>query len=153
MELVARLMNHYWTADDHPAMRQAQAEDWLEDLAELPPEVVAAACREWRQSSHKRPTPHDIRSLAIAEQRKRNPEPEPVYLRPQSLCERTPEEIAYVEKCIAQIKSNLGAPSALAEGWPSKSGSSLAQETAAAGIADPPGLLIDATGGSARHGR
>src|SRR5262245_12290821 len=78
-ELVARLLTHYWTADDHRAMRQAQAEDWLEDLAEFPVDVVEVACREWRQSSLRRPTPYEIRSLAVVEQRKRNSDPKPVF--------------------------------------------------------------------------
>jgi hypothetical protein len=69
-ELVARLLSHYWTADDHPAMRQAQAEDWLDDLVEFDLDHVAAACREWRRGNNRRPTPSDIRALAIAEQSK-----------------------------------------------------------------------------------
>jgi hypothetical protein len=80
-ELVARLLRHYWTADDHPASRQAQIEDWLEDLTELPIECVEEACREWRRTQpDKRPGPGHIRMLAIVEQRRRNPSPEPVYL-------------------------------------------------------------------------
>jgi hypothetical protein len=69
--LIARLMGHYWTADDHPATRRAQAEDWLDDLIEFTAENVAAACREWRQSYNRRPTPHDIRGLCIRQQTRR----------------------------------------------------------------------------------
>ena len=44
------------------------AADWLEDLAEFGPEIVAAACREWRRKpGGKRPTPGDIRALCIAQ--------------------------------------------------------------------------------------
>jgi hypothetical protein len=51
-------------------MRQAQIEDWLEDLTEFPIKHVEAACREWRRSGQRRPLPSDIRTLAIAEQRR-----------------------------------------------------------------------------------
>jgi hypothetical protein len=59
-------MRHYWTADDDPATRQAQAEDWLESLEDLPVASVEAACREWRESEHRRPTIADIRRLAVS---------------------------------------------------------------------------------------
>ena len=72
-------------------MRQAQIEDWLEDLIEFGPADVAEACREWRQDTTqatRRPTPTDIRRLCVKrqyhrwqdEQRKLPPplpEPEP----------------------------------------------------------------------------
>ena len=62
-------MNHYWKEDDHPAVRQAQIEDWIEDLAEFPIEFVASACREWRQTKTRRPTPVEIRELCIGAHR------------------------------------------------------------------------------------
>ncbi len=52
-------------------MRRAQAEDWIEDLVEFDVGDVQNACVEWRRSQHRRPTPSDIRLLAIAEQRNR----------------------------------------------------------------------------------
>jgi hypothetical protein len=62
-------------------MRREQGADWIEDLVEFPVECIEEACREWRRSQpDKRPTPGHIRMLAIAEQRRRNPPPEPVYL-------------------------------------------------------------------------
>ena len=61
-------MAHYWTADETATVRREQTEDWLEDLVEFGPGIVAAACREWRQTQHRRPTPADIRTLCIAEQ-------------------------------------------------------------------------------------
>jgi hypothetical protein len=64
-------MNHYWTSDDHPAIRQAQIEDWIEDLIEFPIDIVEEACREWRQTQDRRPTPSAIRTLAIVAQRSR----------------------------------------------------------------------------------
>jgi hypothetical protein len=66
-------MNHYWTANDPVAMRQAQIEDWIEDLVEFPIECIEEACREWRrQPDNRRPTPGEIRSLAMAHQQRRN---------------------------------------------------------------------------------
>lgn len=52
-------------------MRRLQTEDWLEDLAEFGPAVVADACREWRRTGHRRPLPSDIRALCVAEQQAR----------------------------------------------------------------------------------
>jgi hypothetical protein len=69
--LIARLMSHYWTADDPPEIRRAQAEDWIDDLVEYGPDVVAIACGEWRRTKTRRPTPAEIRMLAIAAQRER----------------------------------------------------------------------------------
>ncbi len=95
--LIARLLNHYWTADDDPAMRRVQAEDWINDLVEFEAEDVQNACREWRQNQTRRPTPADIRLLAIAEHRRRNPVPDPPYIPPPAPRNRTPEDIAAVE--------------------------------------------------------
>ncbi len=69
--LIARLMGHYWTADDDPASRRAQAEDWIDDLIEFDVGDVQNACVEWRRSQSRRPTPSDVRLIAIAEQRNR----------------------------------------------------------------------------------
>jgi hypothetical protein len=66
-ELVSRLLSHFWTSDDHPTSRQAQIEDWLEDLDDYTPQQVEDACRKWRRSSSRRPTPHDIRKLIGAD--------------------------------------------------------------------------------------
>lgn len=51
-------------------MRKAQIEDWLEDVVEFGPVIVAEACREWRRTSSRRPTPNEVRVLCIAEQQK-----------------------------------------------------------------------------------
>lgn len=52
------------------AMREAQAQDWLTDLREFDPVVVAAACTRWRRRpGGRRPTPGDIRAACIEEQR------------------------------------------------------------------------------------
>jgi hypothetical protein len=65
--LVSRLLVHYWTADDHPAIRQAQIEDWIEDLVDFKFEDIEAACGEWRRTQIHRPTPAHI--LALIRQR------------------------------------------------------------------------------------
>lgn len=68
--LIGRLLVHYWTENMPASMREAQAQDWLEDLREFGPGVVSAACTEWRQKpGGKRPTPGDIRVLCIERQR------------------------------------------------------------------------------------
>ena len=67
---IARLLVHYWTENMPATMREAQAQDWLSDLREFSPEVVAEACRQWRQRpGGKRPTPGDIRSICQEEVR------------------------------------------------------------------------------------
>jgi hypothetical protein len=63
-EQIWRLMTHYWTADDHPAVRQAQIDDWLDDMTEFGPEIVRQACAEWRQTQTRRPTPAELRAIA-----------------------------------------------------------------------------------------
>ena len=83
-------MSHYWLATEPEPVRRTQLEDWLEDLSEFSTAAVADACREWRQTKSKRPTPADIRKLCIVSQNRRReteakalpppvrqPEPEP----------------------------------------------------------------------------
>lgn len=60
-------MAHYWTADESATVRREQTDDWIEDLAEFPAAVVVAACREWRRTQSRRPTPADIRLLCVTE--------------------------------------------------------------------------------------
>lgn len=71
--LVARLLQHFFSPDMPDVARRTIAEDWLEDLREFGPEIVERACREWRQTQSRRPTPADIRKLCIAEQIARGP--------------------------------------------------------------------------------
>lgn len=65
-------MSHYWTSDDHPAIRQAQIEDWITDLIEFPIGVVEIVCQDWRRTQTRRPTPADLRALAVAEDDRRS---------------------------------------------------------------------------------
>ena len=64
-QLITRLIGHYpqqAMADD---IRAGIAEDWLEDLAHLPEDVIDAACAGWRRAENKfAPTPGQF--LAIA---------------------------------------------------------------------------------------
>lgn len=68
--LIARLLLHYWTPQQlSDGARAAMAADWLDDLREFGPDLVAEACASWRRTQSRRPTPADIRSLAIQAQR------------------------------------------------------------------------------------
>lgn len=72
--LIARLLLHFWTPQDlSDGARKAMAEDWLTDLREFGPDLVAEACSRWRRSETKRPAIADIRRLCIDEQRERAP--------------------------------------------------------------------------------
>lgn len=70
--IIGRLLMHYYAPHDLSApARKAMAADWLEDLEEFEPDVVADACREWRRKpGSRRPLPGDIRQLCIAEQQR-----------------------------------------------------------------------------------
>ncbi len=71
--IVAGLLLHYYSPGDlSEAARQAMARDWVEDLREFGPAIAADACREWRRTQERRPTPADIRKLAIDFQRMRH---------------------------------------------------------------------------------
>src|SRR5262245_10945396 len=67
---IAALLTHYWTADDPAAARQLQLNDWLEDLSEFDPELVGAACKEYRRGPERvrRPLPGDIREICLRRQ-------------------------------------------------------------------------------------
>ena len=114
-ELVSNLLFHFWTADDPPAVREAQIADWLDDLVEYNDSIVEEALRMWRRANSRRPTPHDIRALCQAEiayraPRKRDPEPDWEAIaqqRHEATRPRTPEEIAYVDERLRQIREVL----------------------------------------------
>lgn len=69
--LVTRLLSHYWTADDHEAIRKAQVIDWLHDMMAFDVEVFAEACSRWRIKETHRPVIADIFKLCeeVAEMR------------------------------------------------------------------------------------
>ncbi len=65
-EIAARVMtllSHYWTAADSPEFRKLQMNDWLDDLSPFPAMFVAEACKDWRQTQTRRPTPAEILKL------------------------------------------------------------------------------------------
>ena len=66
---VLALLSHYRDRDPlPPAVEQAVAQDWADDLSEWPAWVVVAACKAWRQHPTKyrfKPVPGDIRLLCI----------------------------------------------------------------------------------------
>jgi len=69
--LVTKLLSHYWTAEEHAVARQAQVEDWIDDLIEFGSGVVQEACAEWRRAENRRPLPADIRKLCQEERDRR----------------------------------------------------------------------------------
>lgn len=62
---IARLMSHFWVANEDQRVRAAQAQDWLDDMAEFHEAVVAMACRDWRQVETRRPSPAELRKLCL----------------------------------------------------------------------------------------
>ena len=57
-QLIIRLIGHYPQQAMSDDIRAGIAEDWLEDLAHLPEDVIDAACAGWRRAennSHRRP--------------------------------------------------------------------------------------------------
>lgn len=80
-DLVTRLLGHFWTAADDEDSRQAQIEDWLADLREFGPQIVAEACTRWRRANpDKRPGPGHIRAFCLEEMRDQRlalPAPDP----------------------------------------------------------------------------
>ena len=64
-QLITRLIGHYPQQAQSDDIRAGIAEDWLEDLAHLPEDVIDAACTGWRRAENKfAPTPGQL--LAIA---------------------------------------------------------------------------------------
>jgi hypothetical protein len=66
-EAITTLLSHYGSSDQHQALRDAQALDWLEDVGEFAAQHVREACKRYRQSPEcrRRPMPFDIRSICI----------------------------------------------------------------------------------------
>ena len=50
---MARLANHYHATPRGEAAAECYAEDWLEDLAHLPDDIIEAACVHWRRGANK----------------------------------------------------------------------------------------------------
>lgn len=62
---VATLLSHYYAATAHEGINAMVAHDWLESLAVLPQSAIAEACATWRDNETRKPTPAQIRKLAI----------------------------------------------------------------------------------------
>jgi hypothetical protein len=75
---ILRLLSHYWSTNENEALREAQARDWLADLKDFSPEIVAEACGNWRRGETKRPMISDIRQRCF-EILDRSRPPEPAY--------------------------------------------------------------------------
>lgn len=69
-EIITRLLNHFGATNEHPAVRKAMAEDWLEDLREFTQGQVEWAAREWRRTQTMRPSIAEIRRLATEAQQR-----------------------------------------------------------------------------------
>jgi hypothetical protein len=82
-------------------VRQAQAEDWCEDLIEFGPGIVAEACRQWRrQEPDRRPTPGHIRELATREVRRQKEQrkrqlAEEIRQRSEEICDQWARDRGY----------------------------------------------------------
>jgi hypothetical protein len=68
-DAVTRLLSHFGTTDEPHGVRQAIAQDWVDDLEEFTLPQVQWAAREWRRIYATRPTIAEIRKLAIQAQR------------------------------------------------------------------------------------
>jgi len=76
---ISRLLSHYWSTSEDQHLREAQAKDWLADLKEFPPEVVAEACGDWRRGETRRPMIADIRTRCFEIRERSKPA---VFVRP-----------------------------------------------------------------------
>jgi len=66
--LIRRLMNHYRAPDMSDADMQGVIEDWLEDLGDMPFDILRDAMASYRQGpkANFKPMPGNIRELAVA---------------------------------------------------------------------------------------
>jgi hypothetical protein len=61
------LLSHFYTPDTDPAIVRAQAADWWDVLRDVPQSAIEAGCREFlRNGPPRRPTPGEVRSMALA---------------------------------------------------------------------------------------
>jgi hypothetical protein len=88
---ISRLLSHYWTTNENQGLREAQARDWLNDLRDFSPEIVAEACGNWRRSENRRPLIADILQRCI-EIRERGKPQGPVYVADAEQTKRTRQE-------------------------------------------------------------
>lgn len=67
-ERVTTLLSHYWTTDEDARIRQAQIADWIDDLSRFSASLVADACKRWRMTDRRKPTPADIVGFCLEAQ-------------------------------------------------------------------------------------
>ncbi|MFK7944629.1 MAG: hypothetical protein AB8B85_17210 [Paracoccaceae bacterium] len=66
--IIARVISslgHGFQIDQDPDVRKMILSDWIEDLRDIPQQATEAAFKEWRRSSRSKPTPFDIRRMAL----------------------------------------------------------------------------------------
>jgi hypothetical protein len=67
--IIARVISslgHGFQIEQDPDVRKMVLSDWIEDLRDIPQAAVEAAFTEWRRSSRSKPTPFDIRRIALS---------------------------------------------------------------------------------------
>jgi hypothetical protein len=98
----------------HPALREGQATDWIDDLREFPAALVKEAVRRWRQSaeSRRRPLPIDIRLICVERQRETAPAnnrlPPPEAAPSRRWDDFTDEEKAAFNARVSEVKGVVG---------------------------------------------
>lgn len=106
-----RLQAHYWRPDFTPAQAKELYADFIEDLSDLPPDILDEAIRQYRRDPERKffPRPGEILGLAepmLTERRRA------VYRlekhinardEARSVPKRTPEELARIEALVKSI--------------------------------------------------
>jgi len=62
---IATLLSHYFQATTNSDINQMVGTDWIDCLAVFPNECIKEAVNWWRDNETKKPTPANIRKLAI----------------------------------------------------------------------------------------
>lgn len=64
--LLTRLSTHYWRPDLAPSQVRAMIEDYVEDLRDVPLDILAECCRRWRIDARNKFFPRPGELLALA---------------------------------------------------------------------------------------
>lgn len=64
---ITTLLAHYWEGWADDRLREGVALDWADDLGEYPGWAIDSACRSWRRTETRKPTPADIRQRCCEE--------------------------------------------------------------------------------------
>lgn len=102
-----RLQAHYWRPDFTPAQAKELYADYIEDLSELPPDILDEAIREYRRNPEARFFPRTGELLGLAaknleERRRAISRLEAHVTRSEAIAhpKRSPEELARVKQAI-----------------------------------------------------